>query len=105
MESDRMLLRYAYHKPFTVKFPDKYEWQNRFNPNNKGSPVWYTDGLKTNKHTGAGLYRWGLRRWHSFSLGLHTMVFQAEIYAIMACIMENIEKGYTGRNIYVLSDS
>jgi hypothetical protein len=42
---------------------------------------------------------------HSFSLGHHTTVFQAEIYAIKACIMENIEKGYKGRNIYILSDS
>jgi hypothetical protein len=33
------------------------------------------------------------------------MVFQAEIYAIKACIMENKEKGYRGRNIYFLSDS
>jgi ribonuclease HI len=33
------------------------------------------------------------------------MVFQVEIYAIKACIMENIEKGYRGRNIYILSDS
>jgi ribonuclease HI len=46
-----------------------------------------------------------LRRGHSFSLGLHTTVFQAEIYAIKACIMENIENGYTGRNICILSDS
>jgi ribonuclease HI len=38
-------------------------------------------------------------------LGLHTTVFQAEIYTIKACIMENIEKGYKGRNIYILSDS
>jgi hypothetical protein len=30
--------------------------------------------------------------------------FQAEIYAINACIMENIGEGYTGRNIYFLSD-
>jgi hypothetical protein len=33
------------------------------------------------------------------------MVFQAEIYAFKACIMENIEKGYIGRNIYILTDS
>jgi hypothetical protein len=33
------------------------------------------------------------------------MVFQAEIYAIKACVMENVEKGYMGRKIYVLSDS
>jgi hypothetical protein len=32
------------------------------------------------------------------------MAFQAEIYAIKACIMENIDKGYIGRNIYILSD-
>jgi hypothetical protein len=51
------------------------------------------------------LYRWGLRRGHSFSLGLHTTLFQAEMYIIKACIMENVEKGYTGRNIYILSDS
>jgi hypothetical protein len=51
------------------------------------------------------VYRWGSRRGHSFSLGLHTTVFQAEIYAIKACIMEYIEKGCTGRNIYILSDS
>jgi hypothetical protein len=25
--------------------------------------------------------------------------------AIKACIMEDIEEGYTGRNIYILSDS
>jgi hypothetical protein len=50
------------------------------------------------------VYRWGLRRGHSFSLGIHTMIFQVEIYAIKVCIMENIEKGYAGRNIDILSD-
>jgi hypothetical protein len=79
MGSDRILPRNAYHKPLTVKLPDKYEWQNRLNPDNEGSLVWYTDGSKTNKGTGAGVYRWGLRRGHSSSLGLHTTVFQAEI--------------------------
>jgi hypothetical protein len=33
------------------------------------------------------------------------MVIQAEIYTIKACIMENIVKGYTGRNVYIISDS
>ena len=46
----------------------------------------------------------GLEKGHSFILGIHTMIFQVEIYAIMACIMENIEKGYTGRNTDILSD-
>jgi hypothetical protein len=42
----------------------------------------------------------GSRREHSFSLGLHV-----EIHAIKACIMENTEKGYTGRTIYIIFDS
>jgi hypothetical protein len=94
-----MLPRYAYHKPFTVQFSDKCEWQHGFNPDNKGGLIWYTDKSKTNKGTGPGVHRWGSRRGHSFSLVPHTTVFQAEIHAIKACIMENIEKGYTGRNI------
>jgi hypothetical protein len=85
MGSDRMLPKYAYHKPVTDKFPDKCEWQNGFNPDNKGGLVWYTDGFKTNKCTGAVVNGWGSRRGHSFSLGLHTTVFQAERYAIKAC--------------------
>jgi hypothetical protein len=103
--SDKMLLRYVYHKPFTVKFPDKYEWKNRFNPDNKGCLVWCADGYKTNKGTGAGVYRWGSSRGNSFSCEFHTTVFQAEIYTIKAQIMDNIEKSYTGKNIYILSYS
>jgi len=90
MGSDMMLPRKAYHKPFTVKFPDKRKWQN---------------SSKTSKGTGAGMCRWGLRRGHRLNLRLHITVFQAEMYAIKACIMENIEKGYTGSNVYILSNS
>jgi hypothetical protein len=52
-----------------------------------------------------GVYRWGLRWGHSFSLGLHTTVFQAKIYGIKTCITENTENGYTNRNIHILSDN
>jgi hypothetical protein len=38
MGYDRMLLRYAYHKPFSTKFPDKCEWQNGFNPKKGPGP-------------------------------------------------------------------
>jgi hypothetical protein len=48
---------------------------------------WYIDRFKT----GAGVCMWGSRRGHSFNLGLHTTVFQAEIYAIKACVMGSIE--------------
>jgi hypothetical protein len=50
------------------------------------------------------VYRWGPRRGHSFSLGIRTTIFKVEIYAIKACIMETIAKGYTGGNINILSN-
>jgi ribonuclease HI len=98
-----MIPRYIFHKPFKVHLSSRHEWQNGFNPDNKGGLVWYTDGSKTNEGTGAGVYKWGSMRGHSFSLGHHTTVFQTEIYAIKVCIMENIEKGYKDRNIYIFS--
>jgi hypothetical protein len=30
MGTDRMILIYAYRKPFKVKFPEKLEWKKRF---------------------------------------------------------------------------
>jgi hypothetical protein len=42
---------------------------------------------------------------HSFSLGKYTTVFQAEVYTIMACTLENLDRNYRNRNIYILSDS
>jgi hypothetical protein len=85
-----MIPRYEFHKPFKVHLTSRHEWKNGFNPENKGGLVWYTDGSKTNEGTGAEVYRWGSGRGHSFSLRHHTTVFQAEIYAIKARIMENI---------------
>jgi ribonuclease HI len=105
MGTVRVTPRYIFHKPFKVHLSNKHEWQNGFNPDNKGHLVWYTDGSKTNEGTGAGVYKWGSRKGHSFRLSLHTTVSQAEIYAIKASIMENTENGYKGRSIYILSDS
>jgi hypothetical protein len=55
---DRIILRYAYHKPFM----DKCEWQKGLKLDIERGLVWYTDGSKTSNVNGAGVYRWGLRR-------------------------------------------
>jgi ribonuclease HI len=47
----------------------------------------------------------GTRRKLSFSLGQYTTVFQAEVYAIKACAVENLDRNYKNRNISILSDS
>jgi ribonuclease HI len=41
----------------------------------------------------------------SVSLGQYTTIFQAEIYAIGACVKENLRRGYLGTHIHILSDS
>jgi hypothetical protein len=63
-----------------------------FNPTERGGIIWYTDGSKINKGTGAGVYCVGTRRKFSFSLGQYTTVFQAEVYAIKACAAENFDR-------------
>jgi hypothetical protein len=50
MGSDRMLPSYAYHKQCMVKFPEKFGYQNGFNPDNKWDVVWYA----ASSRTGAG---------------------------------------------------
>jgi hypothetical protein len=41
----------------------------------------------------------------SFSLGQYTMVFQAEVYALKACAIENVDRNYKSGNFCILSDS
>jgi len=54
-------------------------------------------GRRPKKGTGAWVYRWGLRRGHSFNLWLLTTVFQPKKKVIEAHIRENMKMGYTGR--------
>ena len=86
-----------------VQFPDKCEWQNGITQTTKRA--WSGTQLGPSIiDTGAGVYRWGSIRGH-VSLGLHTMVFQAEIYAIKAFLTQNTLKGYKVKKIYILSHS
>jgi hypothetical protein len=51
------------------------------------------------------VYGHGTRQKFSFSLQQYTTVFQAEVYAIKACAVENVKRCYLKRNIYILSGS
>jgi ribonuclease HI len=77
--------------------------EERFEPDRKGGLILYTDSSKTNKGAGAGVYCYGTRRKLSFSLGQYTTIIQAEVYAIKACAVENLDRNYINRNITILS--
>ena len=49
--------------------------------------IWFTGGSKM-EGTGAGVYGQSVGRRLSFSVGRYATVFQAEIYAILACVQE-----------------
>jgi len=50
--------------------------------------IWFTEGSKMREETGTGVYGQSVGRRLSFSLGRCATVFQAEIYAILACVYE-----------------
>jgi hypothetical protein len=105
MGSDKMIPRHVCDKPFTIRFPDRSEWKKVFQPDSKGGLIWYTDCSKTKNGTGAGVYCHETRRELSFSLGQYIIVFQAEVYTIKACAVENLYRDSKNGNIYILSDS
>jgi ribonuclease HI len=72
---------------YRVTMLTRGEWTRR-----PGTPpvvkglVWFTDGSRTEEGTGAEVFRQSVNRRLIMSLGKHTTVFQAELYAILACI-------------------
>jgi hypothetical protein len=36
MGSDKMIQKHVYDKPFTIRFPDRSEWKEGFQPDRKG---------------------------------------------------------------------
>jgi hypothetical protein len=62
MGSDKMIPKHVYEKPFTIRFPDRSEWKRGFQPDRNGGLIWFTDGSKTEKGTGAAVFCHGTRR-------------------------------------------
>jgi hypothetical protein len=50
------------------------------------------------------VYGYGTRQKLSFSLRQYTTAFQAEVYAIKACAVENLDRSHRNRNVYIPSD-
>ncbi|XP_061729791.1 uncharacterized protein LOC133534609 [Cydia pomonella] len=105
MGCDKMQPKFVFRKNFEVKVPTRAEWTEGVQaPNSdENDIIWYTNGSKTVSGTGAGIYANDLSC--SISMGNYANVFQAETYAIIACVHENIVRQTQGKNIYILSDS
>ena len=96
----------TFYKRYRVILPDREQW---LEPNTHllkpEGLVWFTDGSVTAEGSGAGIYGDKPRVRISHPLGRHSTVFQAEITAITVCVMENLNRGYSGKHIYICTDS
>jgi ribonuclease HI len=67
--------------------------------------IWFTDGSRTAKGTGAGVYGQSVNRRLSISLGKYATVFQIEVYAILACVHEIKTQDRPEKYVSICSDS
>jgi hypothetical protein len=77
---------YNLDRTYRVTMLTRREWTKRAGapPSVKGL-VWYTDWSVMGVRAGAGVYGQSARRRPSFPLGRCKTIFQAEIFAILAC--------------------
>jgi ribonuclease HI len=102
---DVMVKRYDFERKFSSEIGYRDAWSGGSTGYKIGENAirWYTDGSRTTEGAGAGVFGPGTK--YSGSLGVHATVFQAEVYAIGECTRFNLEKGYRGQEIAILSDS
>ncbi len=106
MSSDAMIGEFLFAKPFTTNVGSRREWDKGSQISKwNSSVVWYTDGSLINGKAGYGAHRTHPRCNLSGSLGGWCTVFQAEIYAILACSLRELSLGTKDRSIVIFSDS
>ena len=66
---------------------------------------WFTDGPRTAGETRSWVYGQSVDRRLSITLGKHATVFQAEVYAILACVHEIETQDRPEKYISICSDS
>ncbi|KAJ8914523.1 hypothetical protein NQ315_002796 [Exocentrus adspersus] len=103
--SDKIPLTYVFKKNYTVEIPSREVWNQDPDALVSHGLVWFTDGSKTLEGTGAGVRGVRPRVELSFPLGKHASVFQAEVFAISACVSENLKRGYSNQHIQICTDS
>jgi hypothetical protein len=89
----------------TMLTRDKWTRGPRTPPAVKGL-FWFTDGSRTAEGTESGVYGQSANRRLSICQGKHaTFFFQAEVYAILACVHETDTQDQPEKFVSICSDS
>jgi len=89
---------------YRVSMLTREDWTRGSGSSEVKGLIWYTDGSKTKEGTGAGVFGQSVQRRLSFPLGRYTTVFQAEIYAILACVYEMQFQNRPEKYVSICSD-
>jgi hypothetical protein len=106
MGVDATRLTFNFEPRYRVTIPHREDWTKgpAAPPEVKGL-VWYTDGSKMKGGTGAGVYGQSVKRRLCYPLGRYATVFQAEIYAILACVHEIQSLDRAEKHVSICADS
>jgi ribonuclease HI len=107
MGNDNMRPAYNFEPKYRVTLLTTEDWTKGTGPPPvvKGL-VWYTDAsTMQDGRTGAGVYEQSEGMRLSISLGKYVTVFQAEIYAILACVYEIQNTARSEKYVSICSDS
>jgi len=106
MRSDLMPGAYLFVKPYKTKIGKRHDWETGFpRPKVANDRVWFTDGSLINGKAGYGAHRILPRCNLIDSLGRFCTVFLAEVFAILACVQQEVVQGTKNKQIYIYSDS
>lgn len=90
---------------FRVFIPDRSAWDEALLTLMAAETVFFTDGSLKEGLAGAGVYSAGLGISSYYSLGPNVSVFQAEIFAILACALTCLQMGISNSRIFICIDS
>ena len=104
MRSDKTLPQYIFDKNYIVSIPSKEDWSNR-EVEIPDDIICFTDGSRHRGlgKSGASVYNQTTNQEQVLPLGKYSTVFQAEVYAILACV-NSLHSEYDA-SIAICSDS
>ena len=93
-----------FDRNYVVEIPNRSDWIGN-NVELKDDIVCYTDGsrMESKKLTRAGVFDETHNKHHMFPLGKQATVYQAEVYAILMCVV--LLSNSTDKSITICSDS
>jgi ribonuclease HI len=100
-----MEIKHPFARPFEVLIDKREGWNAGDYQITNEDLMWYMDGSRKKEDTGAGIP--GVRPEIDIKISLvrHATIFQAEVCAIIYCLLENIKRSYCNKRIFIFSDS